>query len=119
MKIQVYDPPMCCSTGVCGTNVDKKLVEFASALKTLAESGVIVERFNMAHTPQAFIENVKVKELLTQKGQKSLPYIFVNDELKWSGKIPATKDLFKACGIEYKPQAGNKGGCCGDTGCCS
>ncbi|MBF0217242.1 MAG: arsenite efflux transporter metallochaperone ArsD [Candidatus Omnitrophica bacterium] len=118
-KIQVYDPPMCCSTGVCGTKVDEKLVEFAGVLKILSDSGVVVERYNMAQSPQAFIQNVKVKELLTGEGQNALPFIFVNGELKWSGKIPPAKELLKAFGIEYKTQAGDKGGCCGDSGCCS
>ena len=117
-KIEVYDPPMCCSTGVCGTKVDEKLIEFASALKTLSGSGVVVERFNMGQTPQAFIDNIKVKELLTGKGQNALPFIFVNGELKWSGKIPPARELLKAFGIEHKPQAINKGGCCSDSGCC-
>jgi hypothetical protein len=29
-KVQVFDPPMCCSTGVCGPEVDPALVRFAS-----------------------------------------------------------------------------------------
>jgi len=32
MKIQVLDPPRCCSTGVCGPNVDPELVRFAADL---------------------------------------------------------------------------------------
>ena len=117
-KIEIYDPPMCCSTGVCGTKVDKKLIEFASAIKILADSGVVVERFNMAQTPQAFIENIKVKELLTGKGKNALPFIFVNGELKWSGKIPSSKELLKAFGIEHKSKDADKGSCCCDEGCC-
>ncbi len=116
-KIQIYDPPMCCSTGVCGTKVDEKLIEFANVLKMLSSRGVAVERFNMAQTPQAFIENIKVKDLLTEKGQSVLPLIFVNDELKWSGKIPPAKELLKAFGIEHKPQNINRGCCCGDSKC--
>jgi len=117
-KIEIYDPPMCCSTGVCGTKLDKKLIEFANALTTLSLSGVIVERFNMAQTPRVFIENLKVKELLIRKGQNALPFIFVNGELKWSGKIPSAKELLKVFGVEHKPQTINEGGCCGDGGCC-
>jgi len=28
-KIDVYDPAMCCSTGVCGPDVDDSLTDFA------------------------------------------------------------------------------------------
>lgn len=118
-KIQIYEPPMCCSSGVCATKVDEKLIEFTNALKMLSSSGVVVERFNMAQTPQAFIENIKVKKLLTEKGQAALPFIFINGELKWSGNIPSAKELFKAFEIEYKPQTNNsKGCCCSDSKCC-
>ncbi|MBI4651847.1 arsenite efflux transporter metallochaperone ArsD [Candidatus Desantisbacteria bacterium] len=115
--IKVYDPPMCCSTGVCGTKIDEKLIEFANALKILSKSGATVERFNMAQTPNAFIENIKVKKIIAQKGQKSLPLIFINDELKWSGKIPSTEEILKTFGIDYKPQTVNKCGCCGASKC--
>ncbi|MDH3390414.1 MAG: arsenic metallochaperone ArsD family protein, partial [Desulfobulbaceae bacterium] len=30
--IEIYDPPMCCPTGVCGPNVDPELVQFAADL---------------------------------------------------------------------------------------
>jgi arsenite methyltransferase len=42
--IQVYDPAMCCSTGVCGPDVDPALVRFAADVKWLQERGVPVER---------------------------------------------------------------------------
>ncbi|MEI6758670.1 MAG: arsenic metallochaperone ArsD family protein, partial [Chlorobium sp.] len=28
-KIQVFDPALCCTTGVCGVDVDQALVTFA------------------------------------------------------------------------------------------
>jgi hypothetical protein len=37
--IQVYDPPMCCSTGICGTDIDPDLVNFAAMLSQLANHG--------------------------------------------------------------------------------
>jgi len=54
-KIQVFDPPMCCSTGVCGLEVDPALVRFAADLEWLKESGVDVERFNLSQEPAAFV----------------------------------------------------------------
>jgi hypothetical protein len=38
--IKIYDPPMCCSSGVCGPNVNSVLVEFSGALKSLASMGL-------------------------------------------------------------------------------
>ena len=38
--LQIFDPAMCCSTGVCGVDVDPVLVQFAADLKWVAEQGV-------------------------------------------------------------------------------
>jgi len=50
--IKVYDPPMCCSSGVCGPNVNSALVEFSGALKSLVEHGIGVERWNLSQQPK-------------------------------------------------------------------
>ncbi len=116
-KIQIYDPPMCCSSGVCGAKVDEKLVEFAGALKTLEKAGVIVERFNMSQRPKAFADNMKVRQILSEQGQNSLPLIFVNNELKWSGMIPSARELLKVFGVAQNTQKISNSGCCSE-GCC-
>jgi hypothetical protein len=97
--LRIYDPPMCCSSGVCGPNVNSALVEFAGTLKTLAKHGIAVERWNLAQQPQAFTENSQVKEQLTKLGKDSLPLIFVNDELKITGHYPKAEELFALLGI--------------------
>jgi hypothetical protein len=53
-KIETYDPPMCCPTGVSGTDVDPKLAQFAADLEWLMEKGVKVERYNLAQQPDKF-----------------------------------------------------------------
>jgi len=62
--VQVYDPPMCCSTGICGPEVDPNLVQFAALLSQLQHRGVAVERYNLGQQPMAFVQNPKVKALL-------------------------------------------------------
>jgi len=74
--IKVYDPPMCCSSGVCGPNVNSALVEFSGALKSLVEHGIGVERWNLSQEPQAFAENSQVKEQLTKLRKDALPLIW-------------------------------------------
>lgn len=99
-KLKIYDPAMCCSTGVCGPIVDSSLVEFAGALKIAEKKGVDVQRYNLAQQPQAFTENEQVKNLLSEKGNDALPFIFVNDDLKVSGRYPATIELLDLLGIQ-------------------
>ncbi len=88
--IQVYDPPMCCSTGVCGTDIDPDLVSFASMLSQLGGQGVEIERYNMGQQAMAFAENETVKTFLEKEGVDVLPIIFVNGELYLKGRYPTS-----------------------------
>jgi len=113
--IKIYDPPMCCSSGVCGPNVNSALVEFAGALKSLEKRGIGIERWNLSQQPQAFAENSQVKELLTKLGKDALPLIFFNDELKMTERYPTAEELFSLLGID--DTAVRSDVCCAE-GCC-
>jgi hypothetical protein len=84
--IQVYDPPMCCSTGLCGNDIDPALVSFAALLSQLSQQGVKVERYNLGQQPMAFVQNPTVKALLDQEGVAALPLIFVDGEVHLKGR---------------------------------
>jgi AhpD family alkylhydroperoxidase len=101
--IQIYDPPMCCSSGVCGPEVDPKLVQFAADLKWFAEQGVTVERFNLAQTPIAFAENEVVRMALTEKGEAPLPLISVDEKVAISGTYPTRAELAGLLGLSDTP----------------
>lgn len=104
-KLQVFDPAMCCSTGVCGPNVDPTLPRFAADLEWLKSKGVEVERFNLAQQLAAFSTTPKVKEALNSRGTKSLPMILVDGEVKASGGYPDRADLARFVGVEYEQGA--------------
>lgn len=86
--IQVYDPPMCCSTGVCGPDVDPDLAQFSGLLNRLKERGVHVERYGLAQEPLAFVKNAKVKVILETEGSEALPVIFWDGEIVSKGRYP-------------------------------
>jgi len=86
--IQVYDPPMCCSTGICGTQVDLDLVSFAAMLAQLGQHGIHIERYNLAQAPMAFVNNPVVKSLLEKEGSEGLPLIFWDGEVYIKGRYP-------------------------------
>ncbi len=86
--LQVYDPPMCCSTGICGTEIDPALVRFASVLKQLAAAGVQVERHNLGQRPLEFVLNRTVKALLNEEGTSALPVIFRDGAVQLKGRYP-------------------------------
>lgn len=101
--IQVYDPPMCCSTGVCGPEVDPALVRFSADLKWLQDQGVEVQRFGLAHNPAAFVENEKVREALTNTGEAALPMVIVADAVIASGHYPPRAELAASVGLAPLP----------------
>jgi hypothetical protein len=84
--IQVYDPPMCCSTGLCGNDIDPALVSFAALLTQLTQQGVKVERFNLGQQPMAFVQNPAVKALLDTEGVAALPLIFIDGAVHLKGR---------------------------------
>jgi hypothetical protein len=86
--IQLYDPPLCCSTGVCGPSVDPQLIRVSSWLNQLKNHGVRVERFNLAQQPQAFADNAEVKAFLVSEGPDHLPLVFVDGRLVLKGSYP-------------------------------
>ncbi len=87
-SIQVYDPPLCCATGVCGPTVDPVLPRFAGLLAELARAGVQVERFNLAQQPLPFVRNAAVKALIERGGVEALPAVFVDGRLVAQGAYP-------------------------------
>ena len=99
-RVEVFDPPMCCSTGVCGPNVDPTLVRFVADLHWLANQGVAVERYNLAQQPQAFAANEVVKTALRQFGNACLPLILLDGAVVSKGTYPTRDELVRLIGVE-------------------
>jgi hypothetical protein len=91
--LQVFDPAMCCSTGVCGSDVDTKLVQFAADLDWLKTQDVIVQRHNLSQNAAAFVENEAVKTALAKKGEAALPLLLVNGKVAATGRYPERVEL--------------------------
>lgn len=117
--LQIFDPAMCCSTGVCGPDVDTQLVQFAADLDWLKSQGVIVQRHNLSQNPAAFVENEAVKTALTEKGEAALPVMLINGKMAITGRYPERGEL--ASLLKLKPTAtpvAAKSSCCGGSSCC-
>jgi len=91
---------MCCSTGLCGPNIDPVLVKMNDAVLALKKQGVAVERFNIAQQPKDFIANKTVAKLLHKNGKKILPISIVDGEIFKSGEYPSYEELCFKLGIE-------------------
>lgn len=121
-SLEVFDPAMCCSTGVCGVEVDPALVQFAADLKWVEANGIGVVRHNLGQEPQAFAANSAVlKEM--EAGMDRLPILAVDGHIVSTGMYPSRQQLAQKLGIAIAPadKPGIKvvSACCTPkSGCC-
>ena len=122
---------MCCSTGICGPAVDPVLPRFAADLDTLKHAGHVVERFNLAQQPKAFIENKEIHSLISTAGTDVLPVVVVDGHVVSRGVYPSLEMLQIWAGASPAPTAAvapnvarislpiaDQGCCSGATDCC-
>ena len=121
-KLEVFDPAMCCSTGVCGVEVDPVLAQFAADLKWVEEHGIAVQRHNLGQEPQAFAANpAVVKEM--EAGMDRLPVLAVDGHIVTTGMYPSRQQLAQKLGIaltaeENQPVKAGSACCTPKSGCC-
>ncbi len=115
--IQVFDPALCCSTGVCGVDVDQTLVAFSADVDWAKQNGAKIERFNLAQQPMAFAGNATVKGFLERSGQEALPLILVDGEVALAGRYPNRAELSRWTGVALATAEAKQSGCCSGKSC--
>ncbi|WP_434512040.1 arsenite efflux transporter metallochaperone ArsD [Desulfitobacterium sp. AusDCA] len=127
-KMQIFEPAMCCPTGLCGVGVDPELLRISTVLNSLKKNGVEIDRFNLTNVPMEFVNNQKVNELLNTKGVEALPAIVLDGEIIISGRYPSNEEFAKLLGIPltvlgeqdktFNMLPKNSGCDCSDGNCC-
>lgn len=130
-SVHVYEPALCCNTGVCGEDVDQRLVEFTADLNHLTEQGADIARHNLANDPLTFASQDSVRSFLEVAGSEGLPLTTVDGLTVLTGAYPTREQLLRYTGLTptltQAPVtvpagttelmvADNTG--CGPTGCC-
>jgi hypothetical protein len=124
IHFDVFDPPMCCSSGVCGASVDPLLAAFAADLDWLTTQGVGVVRHNLSQAPQTFVAQPIVNDLLQREGVSCLPLVLLNGNVVGHGVYPRREELARLAGLTVttsnaKPRIRlSGGGCKPGSGCC-
>ena len=129
--IHVFEPALCCNTGVCGPDVDQALVNFTADLNHLKELGADVQRHNLANDPSAFAGSDTVRAFLQVAGSDGLPLTLVDGMTVMTGAYPGREQLMRYAGLGAESQGSTvpagvaelgltekSGGSCGPTGCC-
>jgi arsenite methyltransferase len=121
-RVELFEPAMCCSSGVCGPSVDQKLIDVREDLRWARhQSGVTVSRHNLSSDPDAFVANAKVTGLIAAFGEQALPALLVDGEIVLHGRYPTRAELEGFLGAKPEPvelPVSSNGGCgCGSGGC--
>lgn len=139
-NIQIFEPGLCCGTGICGVDVDEALITVSADLDWAKSRGGQVTRFNLAQEPLAFVEDAVANAFLQTAGEEGLPLTVVDGATVLTGRYPSRAELGKWAGINahdsaVQPEGSPRllamaapaatpdaeSGCCGggaDGGCC-
>ena len=91
--MKIFEPAMCCPTGLCGVGVDPELLRISTVLNTLKQNGVEVLRYNLTSAPAEFVKNKAVAEYLQKFGPEKLPVVLVDDFIVIAGRYPTDEEL--------------------------
>ncbi len=128
-KMKIFEPAMCCPTGLCGVGVDPELLRIFAVIDTLKKHNVVVERFNLNSAPMEFVTDQIINAYINEKGPEGLPAVTIDDKIVIMGRYPTNEEFTKLLDLpedilnkQSKPVAvkikkdlkgcGCKGGCC-------
>ena len=94
-NLSIFDPAMCCPTGMCGVEIDPEFIRVASTLYTLKRNGIEVHRYNLASTPEEFINNKVVNDYINQNGADVLPLTVLDNKVVLTKRYPTNEEIMK------------------------
>jgi hypothetical protein len=122
-KMSIYEPAMCCDTGLCGVSVDSELLRISTVLNSLKKNGVTVDRYNLSSAPMAFVNNKVINAFVNENGVEKLPAVMLDDKIIITGHYPTNEELLSLLNVpesyltETKSESHGGGGCPGGN-CC-
>jgi hypothetical protein len=94
--IELFDPPMCCPTGLCGPALDQTLLDVNEMIMSLQRENLRVERYQMTSNPNAFLDNAEVMKLVREKEMAALPIVVVRRKVIKVGAYPTADEIHAA-----------------------
>lgn len=98
-KMDLFEPPLCCSTGVCGSSADPELLRISAVIQNMKKAGIDVARHNLSSDPKAFMQNEAVSNALNQHGSDVLPITVIDGRMVKSGSYPTNEEFAGLLGI--------------------
>lgn len=91
--VEFFDPPMCCPTGLCGPTLDQTLLDVNEMILTLQGEKLRVERYQMASSPNAFLANAEVMQLVRERQMEALPITVVHGKVVKVSGYPTLAEM--------------------------
>jgi hypothetical protein len=91
--VGMFDPPMCCPTGLCGPTLDQTLLDVSEMILSLQRENLRVERYQMTSNPNAFLANAEVMKLVREKQMDALPITVVRGQVIKVGAYPTLDEV--------------------------
>lgn len=118
-KMIIFEPAMCCSTGVCGPSFDRDLLRISTVLNNLKNNGILVERHNLSNNPKIFVDNKEIRDMLIDGGIEILPVTMVDGVVVKTKAYPTNGEFISLLGVSPDYLRGKSSNDCGcNDGCC-
>lgn len=114
--MKIFEPAMCCPTGLCSVGIDPELLRISTVLNTLKQNGIDVQRFNLTSAPEEFVKSKAVTEYLQKFGAEKLPVVLVDDFIVIAGRYPSNEEFTNW--LELSADVLGVACCAGETSCC-
>ncbi|HEC24796.1 MAG TPA: arsenite efflux transporter metallochaperone ArsD [bacterium] len=104
---EIFDPALCCSTGVCGPNSDEKLIKMRDLIDKLKSDfgeRVEIKRQSISQEPKKFLENFSVQILIKNEGKAALPVCILDGKVITYGRYPEVKEIYDYISKKMKLQ---------------
>ncbi len=96
IKIEIYDPPMCCPSGLCGPDIDPALLDINEAIlkiKKEFDGQVKIERYLLSQQGPKFMQQPEVMKLLQLHGVEILPITLDDGKVVKEKSYPSLDEL--------------------------
>lgn len=122
-SLEIFDPALCCSTGVCGPSIDVNLLRVSTVINVLKKKGITVTRHNLSQAPQDFVSNRVISDYLVKNGSTALPITLLDGEIVKTSSYPTNEEFSQWLDIPVQELSGgitlSTKKCCDETsGCC-
>ena len=93
MILEIFEPSLCCETGVCGPEPDKALIDLQNTIQILKKVRVETKRYAINQAPLVFVQNVVVRDFIKANGPGKLPLVLLDSQIIKTGGYPTTDEL--------------------------